>query len=299
MAINNDLPILIVAFNRVDLTRSLIESLREIAPRELFYSVDGPKNDSQHDLNLNQQMRELVSIIDWPCSVQTLFSESNLGSGLWPYKSISWALSKSKKLLILEDDVRITKTFYELSEYCLNEFEDDKDIFAICASNISDTQGSEKSPQINSSKYFAGWGWAIWTDRWNKYKFEIDESYELSFFSLLKLNNFNFFISLYFWINFYRIKLKYINAWDYQINYLLFMTNMKVLKPDRNLSTNIGIGASATHTKKMPELMLNCLPFDLPQLDIKLSIDSKKEKLWRRSRLSFLFKSLWLKLHKC
>ena len=121
----------------------------------------------------------------------------------------------------------------------------------------------------------------------------------MSFFSLLKLNNFNFFISLYFWINFYRIKHKYINAWDYQINYLLFVTNMKVLKPDRNLSTNIGIGTSATHTKKMPELMLNCLPFELPHLDIKLSIDSKKEILWRKSRLRFLIKSLLLKLHKC
>jgi hypothetical protein len=180
----------------------------------------------------------------------------------------------------------------------LNKFEDDKEVFAICASNISDTRGSEKSYQINSSKYFAGWGWAIWADRWGEYKFKIDESAELSFFSLLKLNNLNFWISSYFWINFYRIKHDYINAWDYQINYLLFITNMKVLKPDRNLSTNIGIGASATHTKKMPELKLNYLPFDLSKLNINLFIDSKQERLWRKSRLRFLIKSLWLKLYR-
>jgi hypothetical protein len=297
MAIYNDLPILIIAFNRVEITRSLIESLREIAPRQLFYSVDGPKQNNDQDLQINQQMRELVSTIDWPCSVETLFSESNYGSGLWPYKSISWALSKSEKILILEDDVRITHTFYEISVYCLNKFEDDKEVFAICASNISDTWGSEKSYQINSSKYFAGWGWAIWADRWDDYKFKIDESAELSFFSLLKLNNLNFLISSYFWINFYRIKHDYINAWDYQINYLLFITNMKVLKPDRNLSTNIGIGASATHTKKMPEIKLNYLPFDVSNLNINLFIDSKKERLWRKYRLRFLIKSLWLKLY--
>ena len=89
MVLNNNLPVLIIAFNRLEITRSLIESLREIAPSQLFYSLDGPKQNNDHDLQLNQQMRDLVSIIDWPCSVETLFSESNFLS--CPAGHVCWA----------------------------------------------------------------------------------------------------------------------------------------------------------------------------------------------------------------
>ena len=138
MTMNNDIPILLIAFNRVELTQSLIESLREIAPHKIFYSIDGPRLNNDKDLKLNRQLKELISIIDWPCSVETLFSETNFGSGLWPYKSISWALTKSRTIIVLEDDVRITNSFYQLAGYCLNKFDKDKEIFAICASNICD-----------------------------------------------------------------------------------------------------------------------------------------------------------------
>ena len=117
---------------------------------EIWYD----KNDSQHDLNLNQQMRELVSIVDWPCSVQTLFSESNLGSGLWPHKSISWALSKSEKLLILEDDVRITKTFYELSYYLKR-----LDIIISCDSSIVHLCGILGVKCILLLNFNSDWRW--------------------------------------------------------------------------------------------------------------------------------------------
>jgi hypothetical protein len=296
MTINNDIPILIIAFNRVELTQSLIESLREIAPHKIFYSIDGPRLNNDKDLKLNRQLKELISIIDWPCSVETLFSETNFGSGLWPYKSISWALTKSRTIIVLEDDVRITNSFYQLAGYCLNRFDKDKEIFAICASNICDSQGNETSNLMASSKYFSGWGWAIWSDRWEEYKFDINQLKKLSFFSLLKQNNYNFLIALYFWFNFYKVKNNLVKAWDYQINYLLFTTDKKVIKSDRNLSNNKGTGFNATHTKKMPELRMNRLPFNDLNYMFDLRIDPKKEKLWRKSRLIFLIKSLLLRI---
>lgn len=295
MTMNNDIPILIIAFNRVEVTQSLFESLREIAPRKIFYSIDGPRLNNENDLKFNRSLRELVSIIDWPCSVETLFSETNFGSGLWPYKSISWALTKSPSIIVLEDDVRITNSFYQLAGFCLNKFENDKEIFAICASNICDPKGSEESNFIASSKYFSGWGWAIWSDRWEEYKFDVNQLKKLSFFSLLKQNNYNLLITLYFWFNFYKVKNNLVKAWDYQINYLLFTTNKKVIKSDKNLSINLGTGFSATHTKKLPELRMNRLPFKDLNYVFDLSIDPKKEKLWRKSRFIFLIKSLLLR----
>ena len=79
------------------------------------------------------------------------------------------------------------------------------------------------------------------------------------------------------------------------MNYLLFTTNKKVIKSDKNLSINLGTGFSATHTKMLPELRMNRLPFKDLNYVFDLSIDPKKEKLWRKSRFIFLIKSLFLR----
>ena len=104
------------------------------------------------------------------------------------------------------------------------------------------------------------------------------------------------FIALYFWLNFYRIRYNRLQAWDYQINWLLFSTQMKILKPLKNLSTNVGTGIDATHTKKMPLLEINSLSTINPEYRINLELNSKNEKIWRRFRLILLVKSLFLKV---
>jgi len=73
MTMNNDIPILIIAFNRVELTQSLIESLREIAPRKIFYSIDGPRLNNDKDLKLNRQLKELISILIGPVLLKLYF----------------------------------------------------------------------------------------------------------------------------------------------------------------------------------------------------------------------------------
>lgn len=294
--IENDIPILLIAFNRVEITQNAIEHLREIKPSKFFFSVDGPRKNNSNDKDLILKVKNLVELIDWPCHIETLFSEINFGSGIWPYTSIQWALSRSPKLIIIEDDVRISSTFYQISRSCLNTYEANKDIFAICASNIVDNTGLEKSQIIRASKYFSGWGWATWANRWNDYKLNLNEVKKINLYSLLKKNNFNFFVWIYFWMNFYKIRKDKIKAWDYQINHLLFSSSKIILKPDRNLSTNVGIGESATHTNKMPILKINNLDFNTINFVTNLQVDRLKEKKWRKARMKFLLKTLMLKI---
>ena len=291
------MPVLIIGFNRPLLTRILIESLEDIKPQKIFFAVDGPRSNFPQDKILVDAVKKLVTCIKWPCEIYTNFSKNNFGSGEWPVLAITWAFKSVDKLLILEDDVRITKNFYDLSADSLIRFNNNSEIFAICASNISDYKGSETSVSITSSKYFSGWGWATWADRWVEYKFDILQGDSLSFFTLLKKNNLNFIISLYFWYNFYQIKNNQLKAWDYQINFLLFTTQRIILKPDRNLSMNVGTGLDATHTKKLPSLILNVLPFPKKSFNYQLGVDSRKEKLWRKSRLRFLIKSTILRIY--
>lgn len=286
----NSLPVLLIAFNRPSLTKASLEMISKLKPDRLFFSVDGPRENSLDDSINIDLCKNLIQDLDWKCKIFTNFSNTNFGSGIWPYKSINWAFSHVEKLLIIEDDVLITEDFYRESNNLLNQFQELKNVFAICASNISDLDAGEQSNEFFFSKYFSGWGWATWKDRWEDYRFDITTEPKMGFLKLLSANNGNVVISLYFLINFYLVKRSKIQAWDYQINHLLFSSERLVIKFKKNLSSNIGVGDGATHTKYLPKIKVNKIegPYGSQS---KILVSADEEQKWRKSLISFLLKS--------
>ena len=51
------IPILITAWNRPDKVRRLINSLKTLKPRNLYFSCDGPRNNNKEELenSINQK----------------------------------------------------------------------------------------------------------------------------------------------------------------------------------------------------------------------------------------------------
>lgn len=287
---DSDIPVLVISFNRPDLTKGAIENIRELAPSLVFFTVDGPRPANQTDLDKIQSVKNLVNQIDWDCEVRTLFAEENKGSGRWPYESITWALGQCECIMILEDDVRVSKDFYTAAKKLIPRFTDIESVFAICASNIS--RNSKNGAYF--TKYFSGWGWITWASKWKAYSFEITTENKITFFDLLKINNYNILITLYFYINFYLVDKNKLKSWDYQINHLLFRDNKVCLKFNKNLSINIGTGINATHTKALPNMKKESI--EVAQLEIpdRIMINQNLERKWRRDRLRFILTS-WLK----
>ena len=288
----NSLAVLLIAFNRPALTRSALQMISKFEPTVFFYSVDGPRENSTEDLSSVELCRNLIKDFDWNCDLFTNFSTTNYGSGVWPYKSISWAFSHVEKLLIIEDDVFISEDFYRQSISLLDKYKAQKEVFSICASNISDLDAIEQSNDLFFSKYFSGWGWATWKDRWEEYRFDITNEPKVRFLKLLFANNGNAIISLYFLINFYLVKRNKIQAWDYQINHLLFSGNRYVIKFKKNLSSNLGVGKNATHTKYLPKIQVNKIDGSYDS-KIRTALIPEEEKKWRKSRTRFIVNS-WL-----
>ena len=293
----NSLPVLLIAFNRPTLTKASLQMISKLKPDRLFFSVDGPRINSLDDLINIDLCKNLIQDLDWECKIFTNFSTTNFGSGIWPYKSINWAFSHVEKLLIIEDDVLIAEDFYRESINLLNQFQERKNVFAICASNISDLDAGEHSNEFFFSKYFSGWGWATWKNRWEEYRFDITNEPRIGFLKLLKANSGNFLIALYFLINFYLVKRNRIQAWDYQINHLLFSTNKFVIKPKKNLSSNIGVGKDSTHTKYLPKIEINKIN-GFYDSKIHISLIPEEEKRWRKSRTRFILESWLLRIRK-
>lgn len=100
-----DTPILIIFFHRADVVAKVIESFRHLTPSRLFLACDGPRPGNDQDSIDVLQAREMVDqLIDWPCSIEKRYSDSNQGTKYGPANAITWFFSHVEEGIILEHD---------------------------------------------------------------------------------------------------------------------------------------------------------------------------------------------------
>ena len=71
-------PVLILAYNRPDQIRGLIDSMRPYAPKSVLVGIDGPR-DNSIDKERVQKVIQEVEAINWTDDIQILERNSNLG----------------------------------------------------------------------------------------------------------------------------------------------------------------------------------------------------------------------------
>lgn len=250
-----EIPILIIGFNRPDLLLGLIEELRNLAPRKIYLSIDGPRQNFDNDQFDVMACRQLVKNIDWDCDVKINFSDSNYGVGVWPKKSIDWIFLTEDFALILEDDVRISISFYETAHTMLEMLKNNVRLFSICAWNIVESTSDLIEYDYLYSRYFSGQGgWVTSKDKWKTYKFEIKQINLKKIFKILQKNNYNVFMTIYVIYNLIMIKANKLKAWDYQVLDLCLEKDYINIIPTKNMAQNVGDGEKATHTNFLPYL---------------------------------------------
>ena len=73
-------PILFLIFNRPDTAEKVFNKIRQVKPKKLYISADGPRDHKKDDKIKCNQAREIVSKVDWNCDVKTRFLDENLGN---------------------------------------------------------------------------------------------------------------------------------------------------------------------------------------------------------------------------
>lgn len=241
-------PILFLVFNRPDTTKIVFEAIRKVKPKRLFIAADGPrkhKNEEQKCV----QAREIALNIDWPCEVNTLFRNENLGCGLAVSQAISWFFSKVEEGIILEDDCLPSTSFFCFCEQLLIKYKYNERIFHISGNNFQNGFW-RGSGDYYFSKFSHSWGWATWRRAWLLYNYNIyidkvvlERNFPGKRFRRLKHN---------WYSNFDDLQKKHINTWDYQWHYTCWVNDALSIIPNKNLVLNIGFGIDSTHTSKVP-----------------------------------------------
>ena len=118
-----DIPILFLVFNRPETTKKVFNVIKGIKPTQLYIAADGPREGNTSD---HKKCAEVINFLeeslDWPCSVQWLKRNMNLGCGPAVSSAISWFFENVDMGIILEDDCLPHPFFFQFCKELLIKY---------------------------------------------------------------------------------------------------------------------------------------------------------------------------------
>ena len=228
-------PILFLVFNRLDYTKQSFEQIKLAKPPRFYIASDGAREDKEGEAVQVQEVRDFIlQNITWDCEVKTLFRDENLGCGKAISSAVTWFFENEKDGIILEDDCVPNPSFFTFCEELLDRYKDDKRVWHIAG------DATYEDFNAKESYYFAKiqhcWGWASWADRWQHYKFDLDD-YDEKYIENLSTRE---EVRAYFLDILQRMKRHEIDAWDYQWTFWINAHKGYCINPYQNLVCNIG-----------------------------------------------------------
>jgi hypothetical protein len=243
-------PVALFVFNRPHTTRRVFEAIAQIRPARLLLIADGPRPDKTGEAEACQQVREIVSCVDWPCEVSKNFAEENLGCQERVISGLDWVFSLIQEAIIFEDDCLPDPSFFPFCQELLERYRGDSRVASISGTNLV-----VKYLKIQSSYYFSqlggNWGWATWKSEWQRFDRHLEDWPKLKVEKMLS-EILDHPKAAAYWTKIFdtMYENRGPNTWDYQWLYTRLKNNSLSIVPHVNLVTNIGFGPGATHTSK-------------------------------------------------
>lgn len=241
-------PVLFIAFNRVQPARKVMEAIREAKPPRLYFACDGPRNEAER--NRCEEVRALVSMVDWDCEVFTRFSDVNLGVMMGESIAMDWFFENEEEGIILEDDTWPSQSFFWFCQELLERYRHDERVWCIMGNNLMMEweHEEEDSYYFSAHGYGAYWGWAGWRRVWEKYdvsmaawpKYRDTPMLDGHFRSRSEqAETYMLFDAQYRGV---------IRSWDYQMDLGRILNRGVTCIPNVNLVRNVGFGDGGTNT---------------------------------------------------
>ncbi len=287
-------PVVLLGYNRPDLTRGLIESLRSERPSVVYFAVDGPKSGNNVDAAAVLATRSMIDLIDWRCSIKPIFYEHNLGCGMSVSSTLSTIFKTEERIIVLEDDIRVHADFFPFMKRLLDRYAENDRIGAVCGCNVvPSTHMSNPAGSYRFSRFHNPWGWGTWRRSWSNYNFAMQHWWrDIGLKNLAHALRFSPQQLLYWSTHFEAVRQKRLDTWDYQFLFANLASNRLIAFPNSNLVENLGFRADATHSIDAPAYLnsMAMYPLQMPLSDISVSVDPIADRWLARNVYRFPFK---------
>jgi len=251
-------PVAFIIFNRPDTTEKVFAEIRRARPSKLYIIADGPRTPEEKALT--DAVRDAAGPVDWPCEVNKIFSNDNLGCRGRVITGLNEVFEKEEKAIIVEDDCLPHPDFFEFCEVLLEKYQKDDRVGTINGTTIPGT-----GTNIEASYYFSNfsviWGWATWKRTWQLVDNNMEVYSTLSNTEWLgktfpdnpnAVEDINKFLNM---------TASGYNAWSYVLLFATLYHQKINIHPRQNLVSNIGFDSRGTHTiGKAPHANLPAFP---------------------------------------
>lgn len=241
---NNKVPVLVLAFNRPNHVKKVMEAIAVYQPDKLYLACDGPREKKEGERELvGETQRVMKEAVTWPCEVKSLFREKNLGCAYAVYGAITWFFDHEEYGVIIEDDVIVGKDFFRLCEDLLPRYTKEEKIMEIAAQNHSFRKDIPNTYVYTETAHC--WGWATWRRAWDRMDMSMSAAKSLSKWYLMShLGLFRgFMMSYYFKTGFQQIQT--LSSWATRWYLSILANHGLIVCPGVNLAINIGMDGGA------------------------------------------------------
>jgi hypothetical protein len=240
-------PVAFIVFNRPDCTARTLAAIREARPPRLLVIADGPRPSRPEDTAKCLAVRKLIDEgVDWPCVIERNYADINLGCAARVAGGLTWAFSRSERLVVIEDDCLPDQSFFWYCDELLERYADDTRIGQICGSPFV-RNSLHRDTSYVFSRYGPIWGWASWSRAWKYYDLHIQTWETLKArgdLTSVISNGMERRVRKQLYDN---LRAGRHSTWDYQWGYAKLTNSLLSIIPTICLMENIGFGPDSTH----------------------------------------------------
>ena len=161
-------PIIIFVYNRPEHLRRTLQSLSActLAPEsDLFVFSDGPRTDL--DEIMVDRVYEIIHHIEGFKNVE-IFTYDHRGLSRSVIDGVTKVLSDHERVIVLEDDLILSRNFLVYMNTCMDLFWHRADIASISGYALPIEIPGDYPHPVYLSRRPGSWGWATWRDRWKR-----------------------------------------------------------------------------------------------------------------------------------
>ncbi|HMM82457.1 MAG TPA: hypothetical protein PJ998_04700 [Terrimesophilobacter sp.] len=245
-------PLLILAYNRPDKVRNLIERLRPLSPHQIMVAVDGPKPGNEVDAKNVAAVQAAIGEIDWTDNIAVRFRPSNLGLRAAVVDAVSWAICKHGQAVVMEEDVLPGPDFLPYAEHMLDHYRTEERIAHISGYNVvPPTVLSNTNESSRLTIYPESIAWATWDRAWKFYDDDLTWAMNCDTSELASVTG-STASALRWKLNFADAKAGRISTWAYRWIASMWSQRSLTLSPNVNLVTYAGRDEGTHTTMKSP-----------------------------------------------
>lgn len=281
-------PVVLFIHARPRETEAVFEAIRTARPEVLYIFADGPRREKIRDFELCEAARRLTERVDWICEVKRIYRDSNAGLAQSILSGLDQVFKSHASAIVLEDDCVPDQEFFSFVEKALNDFANEPNVAMVSGNNFGNTNSC-------AQPFFSGhpriWGWATWSDRWQKFRGsatgKVDYSWKICSEAIP-----GWFERLLFWS--LERNSGSVDSWAISFAKHVHHNALLCLNPGTNLVENIGFSDSARHTSSEKLfLSLKARPTGNPRFG-KISVQRSRslERAVSRAQLARLIRNV-------